>query len=75
VLERLGLSSGQESHLPEPECYVGHGGGFYSRISLRYPHGLPPTGEAEVTLEGPSESLAEGFEEAFTRWRALRSED
>ena len=75
VLERLGLSPAQEPHLPEPECYIGHGGGFYSRISLRYPEGLPPAGEAEVTLEGPSESLAAGFEEAFNRWRTLRSED
>lgn len=75
VLARLGLFSEQEPHLPQPECYVGHGGGLYSRISLRYPQGLPPTGEAEVRLEGPSESLAAGFEESFNRWRALRSEN
>jgi sulfide:quinone oxidoreductase len=75
VLERLGLSSEQESHLPKPECYVGHGRGFYSRISLRYPGGLPPAGEAEVAIEGPSAGLAAGFEEAFNRWRAMRSED
>jgi sulfide:quinone oxidoreductase len=73
VLARLGLPQAQEPHLPEPECYIGHGGNFYSRISLRYPDGLPPAGEAEVTLEGPSKSLAAGFEEAFSRWRALRS--
>jgi len=75
VLARLGLFSEQEPHLPQPECYVGHDGGLYSRISLRYPQGLPPTGEAEVRLEGPSESLAAGFEESFNRWRALRSEN
>jgi len=72
VLERLGLSDGREPHLPKPECYVGHGGGVFSRISLRYPDGLPPRGKPEVEIEGPSESLAAGFEESFERWRVLR---
>ena len=72
VLERLGLAEGWEPHLPEPECYVGHGGGLYSRISLRYPDGLPPRGKPEVEIEGPSEGLAAGFEESFDRWRKLR---
>jgi sulfide:quinone oxidoreductase len=72
ILERLGLSGEQEPHLPEPECYVGHGGDRYSRISLRYPDGLPPTGSAEVTVEGPSERFAAGFEASFDRWRQLR---
>jgi sulfide:quinone oxidoreductase len=72
VLERLGLSNEREPHLPEPECYVGHGGGRYSRISLRYPDGLPPNGDAEVTVEGPSERFAAGFEASFDRWRVLR---
>ncbi len=72
VLERLGLSDGWEPHLPEPECYVGHGGGVFSRISLRYPDGLPPRGKPEVKIEGPSESLAAGFDESFGRWRSLR---
>jgi sulfide:quinone oxidoreductase len=74
ILERLGLTGEQEPHLPEPECYVGHGGGRYSRISLRYPDGLPPTGSAEVTVEGPSERFATGFEASFDRWRELRGE-
>ena len=72
VLRRLGLVDGQETHLPEPECYVGHGSGRYSRISLRYPDGLPTRGSAEVDIEGPSESLAAGFEKSFDRWRRLR---
>ena len=72
VLERLGLSDEREPHLPEPECYVGHGGGRYSRISLRYPDGLPPNGDAEVTVEGPSEHFAAGFKASFDRWRELR---
>lgn len=72
ALARLGLAPEEEPHLPEPECYLGHGGGFHSRISIRYPHGLPPAGNAEVGIEGPSEELAEGFEAAFARWLALR---
>ena len=72
VLERLGLSDGREQHLPQPECYVGHGEGRYSRISLRYPDGLPPSGSARVEIDGPSETLAAGFEESFERWRELR---
>ena len=72
VLERFGLAGGWEPHLPEPECYVGHGGGLYSRISLRYPDGLPPAGSAEVMIEGPSWELAAGFESAFDRWLRLR---
>ena len=70
IVERLGLSE-EEPRLPEPECYVGHGGGRYSRISLRYPDGLPPAGSAEVTVEGPSERFAAGFEASFDHWREL----
>ena len=72
ILERLGLSDRREPHLPEPECYVGHGGGLHSRISLRYPDGLPPAGSAQVMIEGPSRELAAGFEKSFDRWRELR---
>jgi sulfide:quinone oxidoreductase len=75
VLARLGLSSEQEPHLPKPECFVGHGDGHFSRISLSYPDGLPPWGDARVTLEGPSRRFAGEFEDAFARWRALRSEN
>jgi len=71
VLARLGLAPERGPHLPEPECYVGHGGGLYSRISVRYLGGLPPTGEPEVTIEGPSERLAEGFDASFRRWLAV----
>jgi sulfide:quinone oxidoreductase len=72
VLEGLGLSVEQGLHLPEPECYVGHGGGDFSRISLRYPGGLPPRGRPEVKIEGPSKGFAAGFEGSFNRWRELR---
>jgi sulfide:quinone oxidoreductase len=73
ILERLGLSDASEPHMPEPECYVGHGDGSYSRISLRYPDGLPPLGEAEVEIQGPSEMLATGIDEAFDRWQRMRT--
>jgi sulfide:quinone oxidoreductase len=72
VLERFRLADGREPHLPEPECYVGHGGGAFSRISVRYPDGLPPRGRPEVVVEGPSEEFAAGFEESFDRWSRLR---
>jgi sulfide:quinone oxidoreductase len=70
ALEGLGLSGRREPHPPAPECYVPHGGGSYSRISLRYPDGLPPRARPEITLEGPSERLAAGFEASFDRWLA-----
>lgn len=57
ALTRLGLAEPLEPHLPEPSCYVAHGGGNLSRIRMTYPHGLPPKGEAEVTIEGPSPDL------------------
>ena len=71
ALEGLGLSGGCEPHPPAPECYLPHGGGSYSRISLCYPNGLPPRARPEVSLEGPSEHLAAGFEASFDRWRKL----
>ena len=72
VLERFGLASAPDPHRPEPECYLGHGGGRYSRISLRYPDGLPPAGSAAVEIEGPSSDLAAGFGRSFDLWRDLR---
>jgi len=70
ALENLGLCGGGEPHPPAPECYLPHGGGSYSRISLRYPDGMPPLAGPEVTLEGPSAHLAAGFEASFDRWRS-----
>lgn len=72
VLARLGFDE-REPHVPRPECYVGHGEGLFSKISLRYPDGPPPVGSAEITLEGPSRELAQGPEEALERFRSLRT--
>lgn len=72
VLARLGLGEAHR-HTPAPECYVGHGGGVFSKISLSYPDGLPPEGAAQVSLEGPSPELARGPEKALERFRRLRS--
>lgn len=72
ALARLGFDE-REPHVPQPECYVGHGEGLFSKISLRYPDGPPPAGSAEVTLEGPSRELARGPEEALERFRSLRT--
>ncbi|MCL6437074.1 MAG: NAD(P)/FAD-dependent oxidoreductase [Rubrobacteraceae bacterium] len=73
ILERFGILDSPETHLPAPECFVGHGSGRYSHISLRYPDGLPPQGRARVTLEGPSTEITPAFERAFENWRSLRS--
>lgn len=75
ALARLSLASEEEPHIPGPECFVGHGSGTFSRISLRYPEGLPPGGAAEVTIEGPSRDLAGKFEEAFARWTRDRRDE
>ena len=72
VLERLSGGEGGQ-HLPAPECYVYHGGGIFSRISMSFPDGLPPQGRAHVTLDKPSVELGEGFQAAFERWRAQRA--
>ncbi|ACY49448.1 NAD(P)/FAD-dependent oxidoreductase [Rhodothermus marinus] len=75
VLDRLGLARFEGPHLPEPECYIGHGDGRYSRITIHFPEGLPPTGRPEVRLEGPAPELAAGFARVFEEWRTLRTEN
>lgn len=72
ALDRIGLARYAGPHLPAPECYIGHGEGRYSRIMIRFPHGLPPAGQPEIQLEGPSSALASDFARVFDEWRALR---
>ncbi len=74
VLDRLGLARYEGPHRPAPECYIGHGEGRYSRITIRFPDGLPPAGRPDIRLEGPSPALAAGFARVFDEWRALRTE-
>lgn len=74
ILARLGLASDEGPPLPEPECYIGHGRGIFSRIRIRFPDGLPPAGKPEIILDQPSADLAAGFAQAFTDWRVLRRE-
>lgn len=74
VLDRLGIARYVGPHLPAPECYIGHGHGRFSRITIRFPNGLPPSGQPEIRLEGPSSELAAGFARVFNDWRALRIE-
>lgn len=62
VLAHLGLSDARAPHLPEPSCYVLHAGGAVSRIRLRYPAGLPPAGEPQVAIDGPTPDLAHAAE-------------
>ncbi|SHK33338.1 FAD-dependent oxidoreductase [Rhodothermus profundi] len=75
VLDRLGLARYEGPHLPAPECYIGHGNGRYSRITIRFPEGLPPAGRPVIQLEGPSPELADGFARVFAEWQALRTEN
>ncbi|MAT96451.1 MAG: pyridine nucleotide-disulfide oxidoreductase [Anaerolineaceae bacterium] len=72
ILARLGLIEPAPPHAPEPECYIGHGGEVFSKIAMRYPHGLPPNAKPEVYLDAPSTTLADGFAAAFKTWKAQR---
>lgn len=58
ALARLGVSGTGRQTLPEPELYLAHGQGLYSRISLRYPDGMPPLGEPLTNIAGPNRALA-----------------
>lgn len=71
VLARLGLAAVCEPHLPEPSCYVLHAGGAVSRIRLRYPAGLPPDGEPQVAIDGPTPDLAHAVEGERRRFMRL----
>ncbi len=75
VLARVGLGDPPRLRPPEPECFVGHGDGRYSRLRLTYPAGGPPAGSASITIDGPSTGLAADVDAAASRWRQLRSED
>lgn len=72
ILTRLNLSDPTVPHLPEPECYLGHGGGVFSKIALRFPRGLPPAAKPDVHLDAPSAGLAQAFAAAFETWKAQR---
>ncbi len=72
VLARLGLSEKEEGSLPQLDCYVGHGGDIYSRLSVRYPEGPPPVGHPQVLIDGPSADLGTEFGEGFLRWLRAR---
>ena len=71
VLARLGVAEARAPHVPEPSCYVQHAGGAVSRIRLRYPAGLPPDGEAEVAIDGPTPDLAHAAEGERRRFLRL----
>ena len=74
ALVRIGLRDKFELHLPNPNCFVGHGHGRFSRISIAFPNGLPPKGKPVVTIDPPTPYLATEFEAAVQTWRAGVSE-
>ena len=75
VLARLGLAEACAPHAPEPSCYVQHAGGAISRLRLRYPRGLPPAGEAQVDIDGPTPDLAHAVEGERRRFLRLAGSD
>ncbi len=75
VLARLGLAEACEPHAPEPSCFVQHAGGAISRLRLRYPDGLPPEGEAQVGIDGPTPDLAHAVEGERRRFLRLAGAD
>lgn len=72
ILAKLGIAPAAKPHIPTPECYIGHGNGVFSRIKIRFPHGLPPAGKPVVTLDQPTADLAAEFAQAFANWQTLR---
>ncbi len=74
VLASLGMESATQAAPPGAECFVGHGGGAYSRIRLDYPDGPPPDGHPRVGIDAKSTELADAFEDALRAWRVVRSE-
>lgn len=74
VLARLGLAEPRAPHPPEPSCYVLHAGGAVSRIRLRYPAGLPPDGEPQVAIDGPTPDLAHAAEGERRRFLRLAAD-
>jgi sulfide:quinone oxidoreductase len=72
ALAYLGL--GQPSKLlPEPECYLGHGAGRYTRMRL-YFDGPPPEGKPTLEVEGPREDLQASFTAMFQTWSEARQQ-
>lgn len=71
VLAGLGVADAAPPEVPSPSCYVGHGGGNTSRIRIRYPLGVPASGEGEVSIDGPTPELALAAEAERRRFMAL----
>lgn len=68
VLAGLGIEPPGPPGVPQPSCYINHGGGSMSRIRITYPSGLPPAGEARVEIDAPTPDLgyaAEGERRRF----------
>jgi sulfide:quinone oxidoreductase len=74
VLSELGFDQAQSAEAPEPDCFVDHGDGVYSRIRITYPDGPPPRGQPAIAIDPAAPALATDFEEAQRRWHALRVE-
>jgi sulfide:quinone oxidoreductase len=70
ALAYLGLGQPRRP-LPEPECFLGHGAGRYTRMRLHF-DGPPPEGKPSLELEGPREELQASFTKMFESWKEAR---
>lgn len=73
ALAALGLAPAQPPHPTEPICYVWTAPSHAARIHIQFPHGMPPAGIPEITLDPPSAELFAGALDAGERWAAALS--
>ncbi len=68
VLAALGVGQAPPPHQPEPSCYVWTAPSRAARIQIRFPHGMPPAGAPDITLDPPSAELFAEALDAGARW-------
>lgn len=71
VCEDFDLDPVAEPGLPEPDCFVDQGDGFYTRLQITYPDGAPPQGAPAVVIGERADAATGGFDTALARWRSL----
>ncbi|HVB22474.1 MAG TPA: FAD-dependent oxidoreductase [Ktedonobacteraceae bacterium] len=69
ILATLGLAEPQTPVLPTPNCYIWTGQERAARIQLHFPHGLPPQGKPEISLDAPDEALLADALNAPLQWQ------
>jgi sulfide:quinone oxidoreductase len=69
LLTTLGLAAEQMPSIPAPNCYIWTGQERAARIRLHFPHGLPPLGKPEISLDVPDEELLTEALNAPLQWQ------